>query len=161
MAAAGIIFIGLMALWMAAGGGWPAPVMAGLGVGALGVAVWAGARLGAADREGAALFTRGPAFAALVLGRLPGRVRDSLGVLAAALGARETAPVFVRLKLRPADAAASAAVVTAIGATPGTVVVDADAASLLAHALCEPDVDVAALQATERAAIGAAGARSA
>lgn len=159
MAAAGVLYIGLFALWMlaTAAGGWPWPVAAVSGGVAMALTVWAGQRLKVADAECAAPATRALPVLGLMLTRAPGRWRDALGVAAMALGGRAKAPVFVRLKLRPADPVGAAAVVTAIGGAPGVVVVDADAGSLLAHALNEADVDVAALQALERAALRSMG----
>ena len=160
MASAGILFIGLFALWClaAAGGGWPWPVIVGLGVVLVALVVWAAQRLRVADREGAAPFARFLPVAALVISRAPARLFAALRVLASAVGARAKAPVFVRLKLKPAGAGGVGAVVAAMSAAPGTVVVDADAGSLLAHVLVEADVDVASMQALERAALAGAGA---
>ena len=159
MASAGILFLGLFALWClaSAAGGWPWPVIVGLGVIVVASVVWAAQRLRIADREAAAPFARLPAIAALMASRLPARAFAALRVLASAIGARDRAPVFVRLKLKPANAVGAGAVVAAMSAAPGMVVVDADAGSLLAHVLVEADVDVAAMQALERVALASAG----
>lgn len=160
MAAAGVLYLGLFVLWLlaTAAGGWPWPVAGAVGVVAIALTVWAGQRLKVADAEGAAPFARLFPVLGLMLARAPGRWRNALGVAAAALGMRARAPVFVRLKLRPADPLGAAAVVAAMSGAPGLVVVDADAGSLLAHALREPDVDVAALQTLERATLRSMGA---
>ena len=160
MASAGILFIGLFALWClaGAGGGWPWPVIIGFGVVLVALVVWAAQRLRIADRDSAAPFARLLPAVALVATRAPVRLFAALRVLASAIGARARAPVFVRLKLKSADGAGLGAVVTAMSASPGTVVVDADAGSLLAHVLVEADVDVASMQALERAALASVGA---
>jgi multisubunit Na+/H+ antiporter MnhE subunit len=157
--AAGILYLGLFALWLAATatGGWPWPVAAATGAVGVMLALAGGLRLKITDAEAAAPFARLGPVIGLMLSRAPGRWRDALGVAVAALGARAKAPVFVRLKLRPTDPLGSAAVVAAMSASPGLVVVDADPGSLLAHALREPDVDVAAMQSLERAALGSMG----
>jgi multisubunit Na+/H+ antiporter MnhE subunit len=159
VAASITLFAGLFVFWCLAalGGGWPLPVSAALGVVAAVLAVWAGRRLRVADAEGAAAFAYAAQTALLMTARAPARTLDALRVLAAALGARDKAPVFVRLKLKPASAVGGAAVIAAASAAPGAVVVDADAGSLLAHVLVEADVDVAAMQALERAALAGAG----
>lgn len=154
-----MLYLGLLALWVlaTASGAWPWPVTAGLGVIVTALVVWAAQRLRVADREAAAPFTLAPRTLGLLLANAPRRWRDALGVFAAALGARERTPVFVRLKLRPADPLAAASVISAMSGAPGIVVVDGDAGSLLAHALSEDDVEIGALQALERAALGGAG----
>jgi len=158
--AVGILGLALFALWLAATatGGWPWPVAAAIGAVSVALTLMLGRRLKITDSEAAAPFARLAPAIGLMLSRLPGRWRDALGVAAVALGARDRQPVFVRLKLRPASALGAAATVTAMSASPGLVVVDADAGSLLAHALCEPDVDVAAMQSLERAALRSMGA---
>lgn len=159
MASAGIMYIGLFALWClaGAGGGWPWPGIVVSGVVVVALVVWAAQRLRIADREAAAPFARLFPLAAFGIARAPARAGAAVRVLATAVGARAKAPVFVRLKLRPADSAGLAATVAATSASPGTVVVDADAGSLLAHVLVEADVDVASMQALERAAHTSAG----
>lgn len=159
MAASIILFVGLFAFWClaASGGAWPWPLIAAAGAVAVALSVWAARRLRVADGEGAAAFARAPQTAALMLSRAPMRTIDAVRVLAAALGARAKAPVFVRLKLKPATPLGAASVIAAMSAAPGTVVVDADAGSLLAHVLAEADVDVAAMQALERAALTGVG----
>lgn len=156
MAAAGALYLGVLALWLlaAASGSWPPPVAVGLGVVVAALVVWAGQTLRVADREAAAPLTRASRTLGLMLLNGPRRWRDALGVFGAALGLRERAPVFVRLKLRPADPLAAASVITAMSGAPGIVVVDGDAGSLLAHALSEDDVEIASLQRLERAALG-------
>lgn len=159
MAAAGILYIALLALWLAAGaaGGWPLPVSAAIGVVVVALVVWAGQRLKVADGESAAPFARFVPGIAFSVSRAPGRWRDALAVAASAVGVRPTTPAFVRLKLRPADPVGAASVVTAMTGAPGVATVDADAGSLLAHVLVEPDVNVSALQAVERGALRQAG----
>ncbi|MDX2235147.1 MAG: Na+/H+ antiporter subunit E [Hyphomonadaceae bacterium] len=156
MASAGLIFLGAFAVWMAAAP-WPLAPRAALGAAMLGLSVWAAGRLRVADGAVGRLITRAPAAALLHLKHAPALARDTVRVVLAALGARQTAPVFVRLKLKPADAAGNAAVITALSAAPGGVVIDADGGSLLAHALVESDVHVPALQARERDALRAGG----
>lgn len=160
LASAGLIFIALVGLWLLWGqdAGWPLAMRGMLGAACAGLVVWAASRLGATDREGAGLFTRAPAAALLVALRGPGRLRDGLRVMAAAVGARTRAPVFVRLRLRPVSTEGAAAVVAAMSGAPGAVAIDASHDSLLAHVLVESDVDVAALQRLERDALRAAGA---
>lgn len=157
--AAAIIILGLAALWglSSAGAGWPLALGGGLALGALAVVSALAARLGALDSESARLFTRLPGATVLSVLQAPARIRAALRVIRTALGARSRAPVFVRLKLRPATPAGVGSVVTAMSAAPGAVVVDADAGSLLAHVLAEGDVDVAAMQRLERAALAASG----
>lgn len=159
MAAPFILFAGILAFWCLAalGGSWSFAVIAGLGAIAAALIVWTGQRLRIADGEGAAPFANLVVTTGLILARTPSRTIDAVRVLAAALGAGSKAPVFVRLKLRPATPLGAASVIAAMSATPGTVVVDADVGSLLAHVLSETDVDVAAMQRLERAALAVAG----
>ncbi len=159
MASSIILLIGLFAFWRLAtlGGGWPWPVIAGAGAVVAVLAVWAARRLRIADAEGAAPFAHLAQTIVMMAARAPSRTLDAMRVLTTALGGRAKAPVFVRLKLKPAAPLGGAAVIAAISATPGTVVVDADAGSLLAHVLTEADVDVAAMQKLERAALSVAG----
>jgi multisubunit Na+/H+ antiporter MnhE subunit len=159
---AALVLLVVFGLWMAfaVGGGWPAPVAAATGAVAAVAVVLVALRLRIAGAVEGRAWARAPVFAAAALARAPRHARDALRVLASALGARARRPVFVRLKLRPADPAGAAAVVAAISGAPGAVVIDADAASLLAHALHEEDVNVAELQALERRALAAAGSRT-
>ena len=157
MAASFILFAGLLAVWClaASGGGWSWPVIAGLGAASAALGLWAARRLRVVDA--ASVFAHVAQTAALVSALAPRRAIDATRVLAAMLGARARAPVFVRLKLKPSSLQGGAAVIAAMSAAPGTVVVDADAGSLLAHVLAEPDVDVAGLQRLERAALAVSG----
>lgn len=159
MAAPIILFVGLFVVWClaAAGSGWSWPVITGVGAAVAALVVWVAHRLRLADAEGAAPFAHLVQTVALMCSRAPARTIDAIGVLATAVGARTRAPVFVRLKLKPASPVGAAAVIAATSAAPGTVVVDADAGSLLAHVLAEADVDVAAMQRLERATLALTG----
>ena len=159
MAAAIILFLGLLAVSgvTALGSGWSWPMIAGLSIGASALGVVAAQRLRVAGAEGASAYAQLVQTAALLASRTPARAMDAARVLAATVDLREKAPVFVRLKLKPASPQGTASVIAAMSAAPGTVVVDADAGSLLAHVLVEEDVDVAAMQKLERAALAAAG----
>jgi len=148
---AGII-IGVLAVWVCAafGGGWPPGVMLVLGAAVAALVALAAARMGALDREGARLYLRSGQALANALLRWPGNMLAAFGVVSG--GAARTG--FVRLKLRPADDAGLAAVIETLSARPGILVVDADAGSLLAHAMNENAVDVDALKAVETRALG-------
>lgn len=157
MASELLVFVGAAAATWALAGAWPAPVAIACALlSGLLVTVLA-RRFGASGRTGAALVATAPQALAFSLARTPGRWRTGLGVLLTALGARDRAPAFVRLRLRPASVRGAAAVTETLSGAPGLVVVDADAGSLLAHALIESDVAVPQLQALEQAALRRAG----
>lgn len=157
--AAGILTLAFFALWLAASttGGWSWAVAGAVGAVGVTFALVLGSRLKVVDAEAAGPFAHFASVLGLMLMRTPGRMRDAAAVAALAVGARRKAPVFVRLKLRPADPLAASAAICAMSSAPGLVVVDADAGSLLAHALCEGDVDVADMQKLERHALGSMG----
>lgn len=150
---AGLI-IGVLAVWVCAafGGGWPPGVMLALGAVSAVLVALSAARMGALDREGARLYTRSGLSFATALTRWPGDMLAALGVIGG--GAAQSG--FVRLKLRPTDDAGLATVIETLSARPGVLVVDADAGSLLAHAMNENAVDVEALKALEGRALGGA-----
>jgi multisubunit Na+/H+ antiporter MnhE subunit len=152
------LFIGFFVVWACAtlAGAWPPVITLSLGAAAALVATAAAARMGALDREGARHFTRAVIAFGVSLLRLPAAAFSALGVIAAAFGFRRPRPGYVRLKLRPHDGAALGGVVETLSAAPGLIVVDADAGSLLAHALDEEAVDIAALKSLERHAAGGA-----
>ncbi len=157
MAHGAVLFIGFFVVWACAtlGGAWPPAVTLGAGAAAAAFVTALAARMGALDREGARHFARAAMSFARSVPRWPSMFLSALGVMGAAIGVRRVRPGYVRLKLRPHDSAGLAAVVEALSAAPGLLVVDADAGSLLAHALDEDAVDVATLKALERNADGA------
>jgi multisubunit Na+/H+ antiporter MnhE subunit len=159
MASAGILYITLLVLWVAAsaGGGLPLPASAAVGAVVIALAVWAAQRLNVADREGAAPFANVAPALILSVTQAPARWGGALSTAASAIGGRPISPALVRLKLRSTDALGAASVVTAVTGAPGVIALDADAGSLLAHVLVEGGADVAGLQALERAALASAG----
>lgn len=150
------LFIGLFVIWACAtlAGAWSPAITLGLGAAAASLVAVAAARMGALDREGARHFTRAAAAFALSVSRWPSALLSTLGVVATVLGAKRARPGYVRLKLQLHDGAGLASVVEALSAAPNLVVVDADAGSVLAHALNEDAVDVAKLKSLERRAAG-------
>ncbi|KAF0171975.1 MAG: Na+/H+ antiporter subunit E [Hyphomonadaceae bacterium] len=152
------LFIGFFVVWACAtlAGAWPPEITLGLGAATAALVTVFAARMVVFDREAARHFTRAAMSLALSVSRWPSALLSALGVLAAAFGLRRARSGFVRLKLSPHDGAGLAAVVEALSAAPGLLVVDADAGSLLAHALDEDAVEVATLKALERAADGGA-----
>jgi multisubunit Na+/H+ antiporter MnhE subunit len=152
------LFIGFFVIWACAtlAGAWSPAITLGLGAATALTVTVAAARMGVLDREGARHFARALLAFAVSVTRWPSACLSAFGVMAAAFGLRRARSGFVRLKLRPHDGAGLAGVVETMSAAPGLVVVDADAGSLLAHALDEDAVDIATLKSLERHAAGGA-----
>lgn len=150
------LFIGFFVVWACAtlAGGWPPAITLGLGAFASILVVAMAGRMGGLDREGARHFTRAVAVFTLSVSRWPSSFLSALGVVATVVGVRRARAGYVRLKLSPHDGVGLAAVVEALSATPNLLAVDADAGSILAHALNEDAVDVARLKSLERRAAG-------
>lgn len=156
------LIVGLFVIWIAAAaaGGWPAPVTLVLGAVAVAIAAALGARVGAFDHENLRGHARAATTFAYSLAQWPKGVASAVSIVASALGVRRARAGYVRLKLEPGGGDALGDVVEALSSAPGTVAVDADAGSVLAHVFDEAAADVAALKTIERRATGAAAGRA-
>ena len=152
MAHGAVLFIGCFVVWVCAtlSAGWPQGISLCIGAAVSLLVAASAARMGVLDGEGTRPFTRAAISFGVSATRFPSALLSALSVAAAAFGVRRGRPGFVRLTLRPHDSVGLAAVVEALSAAPGLVVVDADVGSLLAHTLDEDGADAAKLAALER-----------
>jgi multisubunit Na+/H+ antiporter MnhE subunit len=102
-----------------------------------------------------------PQLIALAFGRAGAVMRGALSTMRAAIAADVTLkPALVRVKTRPTGAFAQAVFADLMSATPGVVVVEADADSMLVHVTDEDGVDAVEIGALEARVIGALGGGS-
>lgn len=95
-------------------------------------------------------FAHAPGLVALAVARAGAVARGAARTMRAVLAADVTLrPALVRIRTRAAAPAARAALVGALSAAPGAVVVDGDGDSLLLHVLDEDKVDAGEIGAAE------------
>lgn len=107
-----------------------------------------------------ASFSRAPRLLLLGLSRGKTVLEGAAATTRAALAADiKLSPGLARLKTRGNDASARADLAALISATPGSVVVDADAEGLLIHLINESDAESGDLSGLEARVLGAHGAK--
>lgn len=100
-------------------------------------------------------FGRAPRLLMLNVARVGAILRGTLSTLRAAVSADVTMkPALVRVRTRAQDVSERASFANMISATPGMVVVEADADGLLVHVIDEDAIDAADLGRLEDLAIG-------
>lgn len=148
---AAAMFAGLVVLWIAATQRVSSPQDWAIVLGASFVCVLVAMRFGGATSA----FAHAPRLLALSLARAGAVARGALATLRAAISADvKLNPALVRLRTRADRADDRAAFANMISATPGMVVVDADADGLLVHVADEDAIDAADLGRLEAGVIG-------
>lgn len=155
MLRAAAAFLGLFVIWLLATQRFDASTDFSAAVLAAALAVLLGARFGGGVAPG---FAQAPRLLALGLSRTNAVLSGAAATARAALAADiALAPGLARLKTRSAETDARAELARLISATPGTVVVDADAEGLLIHLIDEADAETGDLGQLEARVLAAHG----
>jgi multisubunit Na+/H+ antiporter MnhE subunit len=151
-------FIGLFLIWLLLTGKLQTPAHLAWAAGAAALSLWVGVRLAGAVSP---VFAGAAQFLLLGLARAGLALRACLSTLRAALAADVAlAPALARLKTRSANNNVRAELANLISATPGAVVVDADAEGLLMHLINEDALETADYAGLEAHVASALGARA-
>jgi multicomponent Na+:H+ antiporter subunit E len=146
------MFVGLAVLWIAATQRVSSPQDWVIVLGASLACVLVSMRFGGATSA----FARAPRLLALSLARAGAVASGALATLRAAISADvKMNPALVRIRTRADRADERAAFANMISATPGMVVVNADADGLLVHVADEDAIDAGDLSRLEAGVVGA------
>lgn len=148
---AAAMFVGLAVLWIAVTQRASSPQDWAIALGASLVCVLLAMRFGGAT----AAFARAPRLLALSVARAGAVTSGALATLRAAISADvKLNPALVRVRTRADQPDDRAAFANMISATPGMVVVNADADGLLVHVADEDAIDAADLGRLEAGVVG-------
>ncbi len=148
---AAAMFVGLTLLWIAVTQRVSSPQDWAIALGASLVCVLVAMRFGGAT----AAFARAPRLLALSAARAGAVTSGALATLRAAISADvKLNPALVRVRTRADEPDDRAAFANMISATPGMVVVNADADGLLVHVADEDGIDAADLGRLEAGVVG-------